>query len=532
MEKIPAPASKEDSWLRAVLKNTSPNTKVQIAWCKFNRALQTYQQGSQSDTGTLMEALALVILPAQPQDLSQRDRLVEAAEKGDVAFLKKACDNGADLNRPDGKGQFSFHAAVKAGQWEVMSFLMEQKCYPLYRNANGAMPSDLTAEIDPTKQTAFKFSLQGFCQTWEGVDFGAKLIEAAAKGASEEIGELASRGPVDAYDMFGETALHKAARQGDSAVLRELIQAGADVNARSVASGAPPIHFAFEGDNWECVSLLIQAGADLTMEDYKGRTLEMLDAELKTAVEQLKVRLEPRELFGKGNAILAMQSSSDEEVPPSWDSKDERSRQLHAWQPDNLLEDSEDEVIPETPPQATLRCHEPAPGPDPSSDDLFSDPVSDWTSSHQSTAGEHQARTAPRADTRLFLGRNDSSRPAMQKKQPAPFQGGASWSPRRRVERSDDAHGESEGYNGDTLTPTQPKSGEGSQSPSSQPPWYFPLQLLSSNPFDLTPTPTQPKDVEDKPTRSSRFSPGPAQELIQKSSTSSYTPSSTEGNDY
>lgn len=86
---------------------------------------------------------------------------------------------------------------------------------------------------------------------------------------------MLSPAPVHAEDVSGRTqrgradALHAAVVQGDRARVRQLLEAGADPNARD-ARGTTPLMLATTAP---MVELLVASGADVRAEDAQGRTL-------------------------------------------------------------------------------------------------------------------------------------------------------------------------------------------------------------------------------------------------------------------
>ena len=66
------------------------------------------------------------------------------------------------------------------------------------------------------------------------------------------------------------SVLHFAASKGHSAVVIELIKAGADINATGI-DGATPLHVATKSRNSCVVAILLGAGADATKVDNEGR---------------------------------------------------------------------------------------------------------------------------------------------------------------------------------------------------------------------------------------------------------------------
>lgn len=97
---------------------------------------------------------------------------------------------------------------------------------------------------------------------------------------------------IDLRNEDGSTALHKAAAYGDSDVVRRLLAAGADVNARD-NDGRTPLHLAvrhahcFRAES--VVSLLVQAGASGFAACNYGAT--PLESAMKYAVTQKIVKM-------------------------------------------------------------------------------------------------------------------------------------------------------------------------------------------------------------------------------------------------
>lgn len=101
------------------------------------------------------------------------------------------------------------------------------------------------------------------------------LIRAAQRGDLDGVrAALAERVDVNlSAASSGNTALHEAAQRGLSDVVRELLQAGASVNAAN-QQGATPLHKALarpSGDQVsDTVQLLLERGADVALADRHG----------------------------------------------------------------------------------------------------------------------------------------------------------------------------------------------------------------------------------------------------------------------
>jgi len=99
------------------------------------------------------------------------------------------------------------------------------------------------------------------------------IFEAAALGRADEVRALLARDPdlATARSSDGFTALHFPAFFGGAEAAQALIDAGADVNARSDNDFAVmPIHSAAAGRHDDVVAVLIAAGADVNVRQRHG----------------------------------------------------------------------------------------------------------------------------------------------------------------------------------------------------------------------------------------------------------------------
>lgn len=88
------------------------------------------------------------------------------------------------------------------------------------------------------------------------------LHHAAAFATAEALGALLTEKGEEAWkDGAGWTPLHYAAAHGNMATLAALIEAGAEVDAKTTDGGLTPLHLSAREGHLECVKALLAKGA-------------------------------------------------------------------------------------------------------------------------------------------------------------------------------------------------------------------------------------------------------------------------------
>ena len=103
-----------------------------------------------------------------------------------------------------------------------------------------------------------------------------QMIKAAKKGDVVVLKQLLKLDPTltNARDKDGSTPLHCASWKGHAEVVKALLDAGADINAKSQNDhyGDTALHAAAHGNQKDVVKVLIERGANLNSKNKIGRT--------------------------------------------------------------------------------------------------------------------------------------------------------------------------------------------------------------------------------------------------------------------
>lgn len=100
--------------------------------------------------------------------------------------------------------------------------------------------------------------------------FGAALHEAVVTDDIAEVKRLIEAGAdVTAKTKYGNTSLHFAAENGDTASIMALVEAGADVGAKFGGIGHTPLHLAALSGHVASIKVFLNAGAK---SEWDGRT--------------------------------------------------------------------------------------------------------------------------------------------------------------------------------------------------------------------------------------------------------------------
>lgn len=204
-------------------------------------------------------------------------KLLEALKANQIFLVKSSLAAGANPNIHDINWEPILHVAARMGRLEIMQALI----------AAGAEVEELDREHVSALRKCSRLGLLAPSRLL--IEAGSSLFETDAtgdtllhnccargrKGASfREIAELLIQkgAKVDARNERGETPMHHAARYGGAMMVRSMILARADLNARDL-DGHTPLHAAALGiDNEDGMRELLGARPDVNSRDRIGQT--------------------------------------------------------------------------------------------------------------------------------------------------------------------------------------------------------------------------------------------------------------------
>jgi len=107
------------------------------------------------------------------------------------------------------------------------------------------------------------------------------LLGCAIDGNPDNVEEMLAQGArIDMRDAAGKTALHFAAAYGHLAVMRVLLDNGADIDDQTYDAKLTPLHMAAHHRKAAAAKLLVEKGADVSLRDNEKRTAEDIFPEI------------------------------------------------------------------------------------------------------------------------------------------------------------------------------------------------------------------------------------------------------------
>ncbi len=193
--------------------------------------------------------------------------LAVTAIYGYTASAMLLINGGADINAPGNDGSTALHAAAFFCRPEIVKSLLAKGANVNAQNLKGETPLSSFALPWPAAQGIYQF-VGGLLQ----VPMDQKELERIQKTRPQIAKMLGGGGAPQPAGRPPITDLMGAVYYEDLAAARKFIAAGADINAPTPDDGGTPLHTAAFVCNTEIVKVLIAAKANVNAKNKKGET--------------------------------------------------------------------------------------------------------------------------------------------------------------------------------------------------------------------------------------------------------------------
>jgi ankyrin repeat protein len=229
----------------------------------------------------------------QQMTSSMENDLFDAVREGNIARLAKLINSGCDANAKDEEGVSLLTLAASLGYLEIVRLLVDAGADVNQINRYAQTVDDynpLSAAASKGNRDIIDFLSPKIEPKLKKKSLEIALFQAIEEEDVEAIEELVNIYKVDVniyrpgvWSNHGWSILMDAADAGNLAVVKILLESGADPNYVEGDEGKTPIMCAIASQNLELVRCLLEAGANVNTPNTNGKTPLMKAAELGNA---------------------------------------------------------------------------------------------------------------------------------------------------------------------------------------------------------------------------------------------------------
>ena len=260
-------------------------TSVLLLACQQNKPQELPQL-----KGSLGEALIKMIEESRElaqREPSQQDMLVSAVRDGRVNEVKHLIVCGVDVNATDRWGDTALSEAAKRDNHEMLQIILSSGADV---NKGNPLLSAVCSEKAETVRLLLKHGAD-VNQMADNRVLGTPLIQAADDGNLEILRDLLAAGArLDARRESGETALIAATKQQHTEIVEALLRAGADVQLADNWNRTALWYAASKGD-LKMAEILLGAGAGVNTVSTDQESILHVAATHAESVEMVQLLL-------------------------------------------------------------------------------------------------------------------------------------------------------------------------------------------------------------------------------------------------
>ncbi|KAF2793610.1 ankyrin, partial [Melanomma pulvis-pyrius CBS 109.77] len=195
---------------------------------------------------------------------------------GEHRCIKLLCELGADVNARNDDGATPLLMLIRhRGSMENFNILLEHGAKADIADSNGLTPLHLAAESSNLEMCQKILQCDGVDANAKETVYGETSLHAAFKlsDPSTELLELliANGANVNEQDNDSQAPLYEACNVGDANAAAVLLRHGADIDDDENVFGHTALHAAISAQSLAAVRVLIDAGADLTLQNKSGQ---------------------------------------------------------------------------------------------------------------------------------------------------------------------------------------------------------------------------------------------------------------------